>query len=107
MIWMSWILEPGRLLAINSLRQGAMKKGILHIELVNRPPAGQSQGEHCADGCRLHDGTKRLIKVNTRSLSEATKDPSGLIPLKGAIRPKLVLKNPLACDDERIGLGIN
>ena len=40
MIWMSWILEPRRLLAINSLRQGAMEKGILHIELVNRPPAG-------------------------------------------------------------------
>jgi hypothetical protein len=52
----SWIFKPGRLLAIHSLGQGAVQKGVLHVKLVHGPAAGERQGEHCADGSRLHHG---------------------------------------------------
>jgi hypothetical protein len=42
MIWMSWILEFGWLLAVDSLRQVTMEEGIIHAELMNGPLAGQS-----------------------------------------------------------------
>jgi hypothetical protein len=42
MIWMSWILKSRWLLAVDSLRQVTMEEGILHVELMNGPLAGQS-----------------------------------------------------------------
>jgi hypothetical protein len=76
-----------------------VEEGILHIELVNRPTARESQGEHCADGSRLHHWTECLIEVNTGPLGETSKNPSGLVPLKGAIRLEFVLEDPLAGDN--------
>jgi hypothetical protein len=81
MIRTSRILKPRWLLTVDSLRQVAMKEGVLHIQLMNRPPAGQSQREHGAHSGGLDDGAERLIEVNTRSLGETTENPAGLIPL--------------------------
>jgi hypothetical protein len=39
---MSWILKSGWLLTVDSLRQVAMEEGVLQVELVNGPLAGQS-----------------------------------------------------------------
>ena len=76
-----------------------MEKCIFHIELMDGPLAGQSKGEHCTDGGGLHNWAECLIKVHTRSLCEAAKDPACLVPLKRAISLQLVLEDPLAGDD--------
>jgi hypothetical protein len=41
-IQMSWIFEPGWLLAIHCLTEIAMKKDVLHIKLMNRPAASNA-----------------------------------------------------------------
>ena len=76
-----------------------MKKGVLHIKLVDGLMARESQGEHRANSSKLHHGTKYLIKVHTRPLGKATENPARLVPLEGAIRLKLMLEDPLASDD--------
>ena len=76
-----------------------MKKGILHIELVDGPAARESQGKHRANSSRLHHGTECLIKVHTKPLGKAAENPARLVPFEGAIRLKLVLEDPLVGDD--------
>ena len=43
MIGKRGILEPKRLLTIHHFIEGAMKEGILHIELMDRPVAGDDK----------------------------------------------------------------
>ena len=76
-----------------------MEEGFLHVELVNNPPTGQSKREHCTDPGGLHHRAKGLVGVDAQALSEATKHPSSLLPLKGSINMELVLEDPLARDD--------
>jgi hypothetical protein len=76
-----------------------VQEHILHIELMNRPGAGDSQGEDGADHGRLDHRAEGLIIVNAGSLGEAAKNPTSLVPFQGAVGIKLVLENPLAGDD--------
>jgi hypothetical protein len=55
---------------------------------MNRPGAGDGQGEHSADHGRLDHRAEGLIVVDAGSLGEATKDPMSL-----------VLQNPFVGDD--------
>lgn len=41
-IWMLWVSKTRRLVHKNSLLKMAVKKGVLHIELMNRPVSGDS-----------------------------------------------------------------
>jgi hypothetical protein len=66
---------------------------------MNRPGAGDDQGEHGADRGRLDHRAEGLIVVDTGSLGEAVKNPTSVVPFQGAVGIELVLQNPLAGDD--------
>jgi hypothetical protein len=76
-----------------------MQELILHIELMNRPGAGDGQGEHGVDHGRHDYRAECLIVVDTGSLGEAAKNPTSLVPFLGDIRIEFVLENPLVGDD--------
>jgi hypothetical protein len=76
-----------------------VQERILHIELMNRPGVGDSQGEDSADHGRLDHRAEGLIVVNAGSLGEAAKNPASLVSFQGAVGIELVLENPLVGDD--------
>jgi hypothetical protein len=76
-----------------------MQERILHIELMNRPGAGDSQGEDGVDRGWLDHRAEGLIVVDAGSLGEAAKNPASLVPFQGVVVIELVLENPLAGDD--------
>jgi hypothetical protein len=70
---------------------------------MNRVGAGDDQGEHGADRCRLDHRAKGLIIVNAESLGEAVKDIARLVPFQRAVGVELVLENSFIGD----GIGAN
>jgi hypothetical protein len=76
-----------------------VQEHILHIELVNRPGAGEGQGEHGPDRGRLDHRVEGLIVADAGSLGEAAKNPVSLVPVQGVIGIEVVFENPLANDD--------
>jgi hypothetical protein len=54
-VGVSWIGDTRGLVAVDSLSEGAMEEGILHIELLNRLVMGDNSGEHRAHGGRFHN----------------------------------------------------
>jgi hypothetical protein len=99
MIELRRINKSSRLAIVDGLREGAVQEHILHIELMNRPGAGDDQREHSAGRGRLDRRAKGLIVVDARSLGEAAKNPTSFVPVQGAVRIELVPENPLADDD--------
>jgi hypothetical protein len=79
-----------------------VEKIILHVELLNRPVTGNSNGEYRVHGGQFHNRAERLIVVHTGALSETPEDPTSLVAIEGAIGAKLVGENPLAGDDVRV-----
>jgi hypothetical protein len=63
-----------------------MEKSVLHVELLNRPVTGNSNGEHRAHGGRFHNRAERLIIVHTGALSETPKDLTSLVAIEEAAR---------------------
>lgn len=51
-IEMNMINKASRLIAVDNLSEGSMKKGILDIQLMNRPRTGEGQSEDCTNGSR-------------------------------------------------------
>lgn len=78
----SCVFETCRLGSNDCLRQGLVKKGVLHIELVRRPATGETKRKHCLDGGWLDDGAESLVEVDPGALDEATQDPACLVALK-------------------------
>jgi hypothetical protein len=76
-----------------------VKEGVFHIELLKRPVAGGSNGEHHADGGRFDNRAESLIVVDTRALREPPEDPASLVTVKSPVRDRLVGKNPFTGDD--------
>jgi hypothetical protein len=70
-----------KLAAIDGLQKGDVQECILHIKLMNQPGVRDGQGEHSADHGRLDHQVEGLIVVDVRSLGEAAKDPTSLVPL--------------------------
>lgn len=99
---MGRISKSGGLHAVDCLSESAMEKNILDIELVNRPLVGQCQGENSADCRGLDNGAESLVIVKSGPLCKAVKNPVSLIPIKRAIRTKLVMINPLASDNNDV-----
>jgi hypothetical protein len=95
----SWIGETRRLAAVDSLSEGAMEEGILHIKLLNQPVMGDSSGEHRVHGGRFHNRAECLVVVNTGTLSETPKGPASLVAIEGPVSVELVCEDPFASDD--------
>jgi hypothetical protein len=95
----SWIDETRRLAAVDSISEGAMEEGILHIELLNWPVMRDSNGEHRAHGGRFQNWAKSLIIVDSAALSETPKDPTSLVTIEGPISVVFVREDPFASDD--------
>jgi hypothetical protein len=88
--------KTSRLHTINCLVKGAMQESILDIKLMNRPIMIESNCENCAYSSRLDHGTEGLIKINSRTLSETSKNPTSLVSLKRTVSTILMAINPLA-----------
>jgi len=73
-----------------------MKKGVLHVKLVDWPRARGSNAENDANGGRLDNWTEGLIIVDVVLLRETPDNPTSLVPSKQTISIILVLENPLA-----------
>jgi len=91
--------EAWRLLTVDGLLKMTMKKGVLHVELVDRPRARGSNAENNPDGGRFNNWTEGLIVVDAVLLRETPDNPASLVPSKRTISIILVLENPLASDD--------
>ena len=64
MVWGSRVDEAVRLLAVDRLVQMAVKKGVLHVQLMYRPGARSGDAEDDADGSQFDDRTERLVVVD-------------------------------------------
>jgi hypothetical protein len=76
-----------------------VEEGVLHIELLDRPFTGGSNGEHRADGGQLYNRAESLIIVNPGVLCETLEDLASLVPIERSIREELVRDDSLAGDD--------
>jgi len=77
----------------------AVKKGVLHVQLMYRPGARGGDAEDDPDGGRFDNRTERLVVVDAVPLREATNNPSGFMTSQRAVSIILVLEDPLAGDD--------
>jgi hypothetical protein len=98
-VGMSWIDEIRGLAAVDSLSEGVMEEGILHIELLNWSVMGDSSGKHRAHDGRFLNRAESLIVIDSVALSETPKDPVSLVAIEGPISAKLVCEDPFASDD--------
>jgi hypothetical protein len=98
-VGVSWIGETHGLAAVDSLSEGAMEEGILHIELRNWPVMGDNSGEHRAHGGQFHNRAESLVVVNSGALSETPKDPACLVVIEGSVSAKLVCEDLFTSDD--------
>jgi hypothetical protein len=88
--------ETWWLLAVDRLVEVAVKKGILHVQLVDRPSAGDVNAENSPNGGLFDHRTEGLVVVNAFSLREAADHPAGLVTSEGPIGMEFVPENPLA-----------
>jgi hypothetical protein len=79
-VGVSWIDETRGLAAVDSLSEGAIKEGILDIELLNRSVMGDCSGKSGA-------------------LSETPNDPASLVAIECPVGMKLVREDPFVGDD--------
>jgi hypothetical protein len=98
---MSGVDEPGGLAAVDSIRQSAVEESILNIELMDRSIPGEGEGEDDANDGEFDDRVEGLVVVHSGVLGEATKDPTGLVAVEGAVRGQLVPKEPVV--DDHVG----
>ena len=64
MVGGSCVDEAGWLLAADRLVQMAVKKGVLHVQLMYWQGARSGNAEDDADGSRFDDRTERLVVVD-------------------------------------------
>jgi hypothetical protein len=70
-----------------------------HVELLNWPVTGDSNGEHRANSGQFYNRAESLIVVDSGALSETPKDPTGLVAIQGPVSTELVREDPLAGDN--------
>jgi len=98
MIRVCRINKTRRLLAVHYLIKMSMKKGIFHIELMDRPMTRDCKAKNSPGSCRLHHRIESLVTINTMLLCKTSDNPAGLMASKRTIRMIFMLKNPLACN---------
>ena len=98
-IWSARVDESWRLLTVDGLLKVAVKKGVLHVQLVNRPGTGCGNAEYRSYGGRFDNRAKRLVVIDVVLLRKTTNVPPGFMTGEGAISMILVLEDPLAGDN--------
>ena len=96
MVGGSRVDEAVRLLAVDRLVQMAVKKGVLHVQLMDRPGARSGDAEDDPDGGRFDNRAERLVVVDAVLLGEAADDLACLVASESAIGVVLLLEDPLA-----------
>ncbi|KAM0890622.1 hypothetical protein ACQ4PT_026924 [Festuca glaucescens] len=99
--------EASWLETVHLLGEIAVKKGILHVQLVHRPLARRGERENHANGGWLDDGGERLAVVDACVLCEAADDPTGFVPFEGAVGVSLVPEDPFSGDEVGAGRSRN
>jgi hypothetical protein len=94
-IWSARVDETWRLLAVDGLLEMAVKKGVLHVQLMNGPGAGCGDAKYRPYGSRFDNRAEGLVVVNALALGEATDNPASLGASKGPIGMELVPEDPL------------
>ena len=87
------------LATVDPLAERAVEEGVIHVELMHKPIARESQRQHCADRGRFDHRAKGLIVVDFRALSEATRHPTCLVAIQGTVSLELVLSDPFVGDN--------
>jgi hypothetical protein len=82
-----------------------VKKGILYVQLVNRPGAGRGDAEYRPYGGRFDDRAEGLVVVDALALGEASDNPASLAASEGPIGMLLVPEDPLPRHDVGAGGG--
>jgi hypothetical protein len=80
-----------RLLIVDVLLEVAVKKGVLHVQLVNRLGAGRGDAEHRPYGGQFDNRAEGLVVVDALALGEASNNPVSLMAREGPIGMELVL----------------
>lgn len=93
------IHEAHRLLAQNTLLELVVEERIGDVQLLGLPAPGSCNGEHCANGARLHNWSKCLTEIDAGALSKDMDDPATFVSLQVAIGVGLVFEHPLAGDN--------
>ena len=79
--------------------QVTVKKGIIHVQLVDRPLTRSSDAEDDPNRGRLDDEAQRLVVVDVVLLGEAADDLASLMTSQRVVGVELVPEDPLASDD--------
>jgi hypothetical protein len=74
-----------RLLTVNGLLEMSVKKGVLHIQLMNRPLTRGSNAQHSPNRSLLNHRAECLIIINTRLLIISPSNPASLMLREGTI----------------------
>jgi hypothetical protein len=77
--------ETRWLLAVDGLLQVAMKKSVLHVELMDRPRVSGGDAEDDTYCRRFDNRTEGLIVVDAVLLGEAVDHPASLVTSEGAV----------------------
>jgi hypothetical protein len=67
--------------------------------MLNEPVTGDSSGENRVNSGRFYNRAESLIVVDSGALSETSKDPTGLVAIKGPISMELVHEDPPTGDN--------
>jgi len=102
-VWGTRVDESWRLLTVDGLLEVAVKKCVLHVQLVNRPGAGRSDAEYRPYGGRFNNRAEGLVIVDALALGEASDNPASLVASEGPIGMELVPEDPLPRHD--VGAG--
>lgn len=62
-----------------------MKKGIVDVQLMNRPAIRHGKMQHNMDSGGLDHWTKSILKIDARALMKALGDQTGLVLVNSAI----------------------
>jgi len=77
----------------------AMKKIILHVELMDGPGVRDGEAEDDPYHGRFDNRTECLVVVDAVLLREPANNPPDLVSSEGAVGVVLVLEDPLVGDD--------
>ena len=77
----------------------SLQKGILHIELMNRPMTRYSKAKNSANGGRLDHMNESLVIIYAMLLRKSLNHPTSFVTSKRTIRMIFMLENPLSCHD--------
>uniref|UniRef100_A0A0A9A781 Uncharacterized protein n=1 Tax=Arundo donax TaxID=35708 RepID=A0A0A9A781_ARUDO len=94
-----WIDEARRLLTVDCLLKMTVKKGVLHVQLSNRPGTGSGDAQNSSNSRWFDHRAEGLVIVDAVLLGEAADHPARLMASKSTIGVVLMLEDPLSGND--------